>query len=75
MSVEHMATEELARRDLDHRNLLKRRASGGRPHAHVGGATGNGGLLQGNDASACLGCSDRCGKATQTRGNDNDVGL
>ena len=70
-----MATEELARRDLDHRGLLERRASGGRSHAHVGGAAGNGGLLQGDDASTRLGCGNRCGKAAQAGSNDNDVGL
>ena len=75
VGVEHVATEELAGGDLNHGALLDRGAGRGRAHAHVGGATGVGRLLQGDDAGAALGGSHGRGQAGQAGGNDDDVSL
>jgi len=70
---EHVAAEELTGGDLDHRGALDGRASGAGAHAHVGGATGVTGLLQGDDARAVLGRGNAGRQAREASGDDNDI--
>ena len=75
VGIEHVATEQLARGDLDHRGLLHRGAGRAGAHAHVGGAAGVGRLFQSDDACAVLRGRNRRSESGETRRNDDNVGF
>ena len=75
VGVEHVATEQLAGRDLDHRGALHGGACRAGAHAHVGGAAGVGRLLERDDARASLRCGNGCCQAGKAGGHYDDVCL